>query len=113
MSMVSVHGSAWMEPFFTENDHIAVNLLGEGRVEFKYKGRDEVQGLSYSWDFGDGTTMVDGYEVTHTYGEPARRTIKVQVTTYDGVLNESIEVYFGGAELFEGPGRAVEHESAA
>ena len=40
--------------------------------------------LTYSWDFGDTNTLVDGSGVSHTYNTAGLYTIEVQVSDKDG-----------------------------
>jgi len=47
--------------------------------------------VSYSWDFGDGTTAT-GAEVSHTYAEPGRYTVTLRVTDDDGLEDEVSQV---------------------
>ena len=38
-----------------------------------------------TWDFGDGTPEVHGFEPTHTYAQPGTYTIKLHITDYDNI----------------------------
>ncbi|MBD3316819.1 MAG: PKD domain-containing protein, partial [Chitinivibrionales bacterium] len=40
--------------------------------------------VSYSWDFGDGSSVVYGENVGHTYQSPGNYTVVLQVTDYAG-----------------------------
>jgi PKD domain len=80
-----------IEPFFEENDYLIINLIGDLYIEVKAKVRDDLSGdEAYSWDFGDSSGDVNGYEVTHKYDEPGEKVITVQIDTIHGVLTHSI-----------------------
>jgi PKD repeat protein len=97
MSMVSVHTPLNAQPFYAANDELVVNLLGPLELEVKSLLREGVQGEHpYTWDFGDGSPeQADGYEMTHTYGTPGRKTVRVKINTDEGVKTASITFDLG------------------
>ena len=120
MSVVPVHGpQTWGQPFYAENDDLAVNLLGPLYLEVKAKARSGLESRepAYSWNFGDGTPIVvNGYEVTHRYAAPGEKVIRVDIDTEEGVVTKSITVNLdsnGGGELLQGPLPREEADVAA
>ncbi|GAA3510746.1 hypothetical protein GCM10022393_25420 [Aquimarina addita] len=76
-------GTAGLEPtapvasFTSEND----NRCGGPIVHFDASGSSDANGdeLTYSWDFGDGTTG-EGVEVSHTYTDLTNATVTLTVS---------------------------------
>jgi hypothetical protein len=114
MSIVPVHGPhTWGQEFFAESASIIVNLLGPMDLEFKSKMlgpevADEAD--PYEWDFGDGTHVVNGFEVRHVYATPGTFTVKMTVDTTEGPVEDQIEITLDGngfrAEVRELPEHA-------
>lgn len=117
MSMVTVFDpSSQTAAFYALNDTIAVNLLGSYNVEFKVLDpQDTLVGAEpFHWDFGDGNQLVDGFEVTHTYGAPGRKTVTVQINTAEGVQTSSLTFDLpGGATVQMTDEPQEEHENEA
>jgi hypothetical protein len=94
MSIVSVHGpNTWGQPFLAQSEFIFINLLGEGRVEFKSPLRFDLADNDpdpYEWDFGDGSSRVNGYETTHTFDVPGVKTVRLRINTKNGVVEDSV-----------------------
>ena len=114
MSIVPVHGPhTWGQPFFATSDNILVNLLGPYELEFKSREipPDLISEDPYEWDFGDGTQVVNGFEVTHTYAVPGVYVVRLTIDTTQGPVTDQIEITLGpdGARSIEEP----EEESEA
>jgi PKD repeat protein len=106
--MIAVTHSSWADPFFAVNDDIYVNRLSTWEYEFK----SVTLGTDYSWDFGDGTELDNGYEVLHTYSAPGEVTIRVIVQTESGQHNGEITITVDGVTPFEAPAMEEEPEAA-
>jgi len=50
---------------------------------------DEGTIVSYTWDFGDGSPIESGVQVTHSYGAPGRYTVELTVTDERGLVGTS------------------------
>lgn len=99
MSVVAVHGPhTWGQPFFAESDMIIVNLLGPLDLEFKSKNVPDLASVEdpYEWDLGDGTQIVNGFEVTHTFSDPGTFVVTLTVQTTDGPVTDQIEITLDG-----------------
>jgi PKD domain len=109
MSIVPVHGPhTWGQPFFATSENILVNMLGPYELEFKANSGDGTVLASedpYEWDFGDGTQVVNGYEVTHTYAVPGTYVVRLTIDTTEGPVIDQVEITLGpdGARSIEEP----------
>ena len=98
MSIVPVHGPhTWGQPFFAESDSIIVNWLGPMDLEFKSKVRQvEDSPDPYEWEFGDGTQVMDGFEVRHVFAVPGTFVVRMTAQTPGGPVTDQIEITLDG-----------------
>lgn len=72
-------------------DFLASRRPSDGlqKVNFDGRGSGDVDGeiVSYSWDFGDGSPVVTGETVAHTYGAPGNYTAKLIVKDNAGATD--------------------------
>ncbi|MEM9100958.1 MAG: PKD domain-containing protein [Pseudomonadota bacterium] len=65
----------------------------EGKVPFTIMfdaaaTTDDAEGVTYSWDFGDGSEAVSGVTAQHTFNTPGDYTVKLTATDIAGLTNE-------------------------
>jgi PKD domain len=119
MSIVAVHGPhTWGQPFFAESDNILVNLLGPYEFEFKSKFAGTLAPTEdpFEWDFGDGTQVVNGFEVRHTFATPGTFVVQLTIDTAQGPVVDQVEITLGsdgnGLRADEGPEEETTPEAA-
>ena len=98
MSIVAVHGPhTWGQPFFAESDNILVNLLGPYEFEFKsnFDGTIAPTEDPFEWDFGDGTQVVNGFEVRHVFATPGTFVVQLTIDTAEGPVVDQVEITLG------------------
>jgi hypothetical protein len=99
MSIVPVHGpTMWGYATLAESDHIVVHLVIENLLEFKAKTGSDLEPSEdhYVWDFGDGTQVVNGRYVSHTFAEPGTYTVTLQIETTEDPITDEVEVTVDG-----------------
>jgi PKD repeat protein len=110
MSIVAVHGPhTWGQPFFAKSDNILVNLLGPSEFEFKSNfdgGAVLASEDPYEWDFGDGTQLVNGFEVRHVFATPGTFVVQLTIDTTEGPVVDQVEITIGP----DGTGLKAEEE---
>jgi PKD repeat protein len=98
MSLVPVHGpTMWGYVTLAESDHIIVHVLNEYELEFKAKSISDldISEEPYIWDFGDGTQVVNGRYVSHTFA-PGTFTVTLNIETTQGTITDDVEVTVDG-----------------
>jgi hypothetical protein len=99
MSTVSVHGpSMWGYATLTESDHVVVHVLSENKLEFKAKTASDLGAAEdpYVWDFGDGTQVVNGRYVSHTFATPGTFVVTLDIETTQEPITDEVTVTLGG-----------------
>jgi PKD domain len=99
MSVIAVHGPhTWGQPFFAQSENILVNLLGPYELEFKSSfdgGATLASEDPYEWDFGDGTQLVNGFEVRHVFATPGTFVVRLTIDTTEGPVVDQVEITLG------------------
>jgi hypothetical protein len=92
--VIAVHGPhTWGQPFFAQTEDLAINVLGPQELEVKFLGYSTGGDTDYVWDFGDNSpTVINGFEVRHTYTSPGPITIRVTVQTPKGPKTAEISL---------------------
>jgi hypothetical protein len=87
-------------PFAFMSEQILVNKLGPLELQFKsLVTTNLIAPDSYAWDFGDGTQVIDGREVIHTYATPGTFIVAMNVETTGGPVADQVEVTLDGTFL--------------
>ena len=99
MSIVSVHGpTMWGYDTLTESDHVVVHVLSENQLEFKAKTASDLEASEghYVWNFGDGTQVVNGRYVMHTFATPGTFVVTLNIETSQDPITDVVTVNLGG-----------------
>lgn len=72
-------------------------------AEFAFQDLSEAwTPMSYSWDFGDGTSSTEP-EPSHVYLEPGMYTVGLTVSTSEGCIASDMMIHNGQVEVFPNP----------
>ncbi|KAA3438300.1 PKD domain-containing protein [Rufibacter hautae] len=83
---------------FEEVDQLNANFIIQKDTDylhndFEFMAEDSLKGIDYKWNFGDGTSLVASYNVTHSYKMPG--TYSVTLTVGNISSSKEVHVYPG------------------
>lgn len=85
----------------------AYNILADGAVSFKDSSFTNEPVISYTWQFGDGTSATGDY-LTHTFNGPGPYLVCLSIHTMDSCYSTFCDtLYFGSNNVCDGFGTTV------